>query len=190
LYNVTKQRKSPDQIKHQNIKEHGLKKLLLSLMVLTLTVGTLACQPDSGKTTTPDNNLEGSLESLLERIYQDTNLDESFREYTKTGLYTTEIPTDRVAYYLGKEDIEFEEGIASEPIMSPGAYSLCLIRVKEGANIAQIKKDIAENVNPMKWICVGVDPSNVIVDSIGDVVFLLMSNQETQNLHNAFLALK
>ena len=122
------------------------------IFLFFLFIGTLACQPDSGKTTTPDNNLEGSLESLLERIYQDTNLDESFREYTKTGLYTTEIPTDRVAYYLGKEDIEFEEGIASEPIMSPGAYSLCLIRVKEGTNIAQNKKDIAENVDPMKWI--------------------------------------
>ncbi|NLE89514.1 MAG: hypothetical protein GX602_01040, partial [Dehalococcoidales bacterium] len=109
--------------------------------------------------------------------------------FIEEGLYTAEITEDRVAYYLGKDDIQFKEGIASEPIMSPGAYSLCLVRVKDGADIEQIKTDIKENVDPMKWICTGVDPSNVIVDNIGDVVFLLMSDQETQTLYNAFLAL-
>jgi len=167
-----------------------LKKVILTLMVFALAIGMLACQTDNGNTTTPpDNNLEGSLESILESIYQNADVGESFRNFIEEGLYTTEITEDRVDYYLGKDDIEYKEGIASEPIMSPGAYSLCLVRVKDGADIEQIKTDIAENVDPMKWICVGVDPSNIIVDNIGDVVFLLMSDQETQTLYNAFLAL-
>ena len=74
--------------------------------------------------------------------------------------------------------------------MSPGAYSLCLVRVKEGTDIEQMKKDIKENVDPMKWICVGVDKENVIVDSIDDVIFLVMSNTNAQQMHEAFLALK
>jgi hypothetical protein len=42
----------------------------------------------------------------------------------------------------------------------------------------------------MKWVCVGVDPDNVIVDSIGDVVILIMSDDNAQALHQAFLALQ
>ncbi|MDD3265475.1 MAG: hypothetical protein PHH02_06125 [Dehalococcoidales bacterium] len=167
-----------------------MKKVILALMVFTLSISMLACQTENGSTTTPpDNNLEGSLESILESIYQNADVDESFRDFIDEGLYTTEITTDRVGYFLGKEGIEYEEGIASEPVMSTSAYSLCLIRVKDGADIEQIKNDIAENVDPMKWICVGVDPSNIIVDNIGDVVFLLMSDFQTQALYDSFLAL-
>jgi len=160
-------------------------------MVMALGIGLLACQTDDSNTTTPpDNTLEGSLESILESIYQNTDVDdESFQSFVEEGLYTTEITQDRTGYFLGKDDIEFKEGIASEPVMSTSAYSLCLIRVNDGADLEQIKNDIAENVDPMKWICVGVDPSNIIVDNIGDVVFLLMSDYHTQELYDAFLAL-
>jgi hypothetical protein len=74
--------------------------------------------------------------------------------------------------------------------MSTSAYSLCLVRVKDGADIEKMKTDIKDNVDPMKWICVGVDPQNVIVDNIGDVIFLLMSNFETQELYDSFLSLE
>ena len=62
--------------------------------------------------------------------------------------------------------------------------------VKEGADIEKIKEDIKANVNPQKWVCVGVDPDKVIVDSIGDVIIIIMSNDEGKALHDAFLALK
>lgn len=74
--------------------------------------------------------------------------------------------------------------------MTSSAYSLCLLRVKEGADIKAIKKDIKENVDPRKWICVGVDPDNIIVDNIGDVVVLIMSDDAGSALHDAFLQLK
>jgi hypothetical protein len=51
-------------------------------------------------------------------------------------------------------------------------------------------KTIRNNVNPQKWICVGVDRENVIVDSIGDLVILIMSDNGPQALHEAFLNLK
>ena len=41
-----------------------------------------------------------------------------------------------------------------------------------------------------KWVCVGVDPDNIIVDSIGDIVILIMSDTDAQDLHQAFLSLK
>ena len=64
------------------------------------------------------------------------------------------------------------------------------MRVGEGTDIEQLKQDIKDNVNPQKWVCVGVDPDNIIVDSIGDIVILIMSDTDAQDLHQAFLSLK
>jgi hypothetical protein len=61
--------------------------------------------------------------------------------------------------------------------------------LKKGADIEKLKSEIKENVNPNKWVCVGVDPSNIIVDNIGDLVILIMSDTDAQALHSAFLAL-
>lgn len=149
--------------------------------------------PDSGENSETDDNesiLDGSLESILEKIYETADCSDNFKEYAKTGLQTTEVTKERSAYYLGKEGIEFEEALASEPIMMPSAYELTLVRVKEGADIEKIKEEIQENVDPRKWVCVGVDPENVIVDSIDDVIIIIMSNDECEALHDAFLALE
>lgn len=143
-----------------------------------------------GENSDSDNVLDGSLDSILEKIYETAIVSNNFKEYAQTGLIKTEIIAGQSAYHLGTDDIEFEAALASEPMMSTSAYTLCLVRAKEGADIEAMKTSIKENVDPMKWICVGVDPENVIVDSIDDVIILIMSNDEAKPLHDAFLALK
>ncbi|NYB75592.1 hypothetical protein HZF24_15700 [Sedimentibacter hydroxybenzoicus DSM 7310] len=167
-----------------------MKKLHLIVLTLIMVFSITACQPKSGDADPDNNKLEGSLESILDKIYETADTSDDFKEYAKNGLQTTEIKSEDAAYFLGKDGIEFESAIASEPLMSSSAYSLCLVRVKEGADIEKIKTEIKENVDPRKWICVGVDPSNVIVDNIGDVIVLIMSDNEGSALHDAFLKLK
>lgn len=168
-----------------------MKKLHLIVLTLILVISFTACQSKDVDTNPIENsNLEGNLESILDKIYETADIEDTFKDYIKDGLQTTEITAENAKYFLGKEGIEFEEAIASEPIMSSSAYSLCLIRVKEGADIEKIKTDIKENVDPRKWVCVGVDPNNVIVDNIGDVVVLVMSDDVGSALHDAFLQLK
>ena len=116
---------------------------------------------------------EGSLEEILAAIYETAEVSANFKEFIGSGLQTTEITADNCEFHLGKADLEYETAIASEPVMQPSAYELCLVRVKEGADIEQIKTEIKENVDPMKWVCVGVDPKNIIVDHRGDVVILI-----------------
>jgi len=74
--------------------------------------------------------------------------------------------------------------------MMPSAYELTLVRIKGDADIEAIKEEIKENVDPRKWVCVGVDPENVIVDNIDNLIIIIMSNDECNALHNAFLALE
>ena len=144
--------------------------------------------PEETKESDPEYD-ENSLEGMLDRIYQTADLSAQFGEFIATGLLVTPITSENAGYHLGKEDIAFESAIASEPMMSTSAYSLCLIRVEEGTDIETVKTEIRDNVDPRKWICVGVDPDNVIVDSVGDVIILIMSDNEGEALHRAFLAL-
>ncbi len=168
-----------------------MKKLLLLLLTVTLVFSFAACQSKpSGTDPTGDGkkneNLEGSLEDILNKIYDTADLESDFTE----SLLVNEINSENCAYHLGKEGIEFESAIASVPMISVHAYELDLVRVKEGADVEKIKTEIKENVDPRKWICVGVDPQNVIVDNIGDVIIVILSDDNGKALHDAFLALK
>jgi hypothetical protein len=167
-----------------------MKKLLTLILALVMLISVPACTSQTGTGDKSGNgNLEGSLDEILEQIYESAELDPNFREYIETGLMKTEITAENCESYFGTT-VEFEEGLASEPIMMPSAYLLTLIRVKEGADIEQIKSDIKENADPMRWICVGVDPSNVFVENVGDVVVLIMSDDAGTALRDAFMALK
>lgn len=180
-----------------------MKKLLPMILSVFLVFSFAACQPKNPGTNPASNNqnnqddkkdenknLEGSLEDIMAKIYETAKVSDNFKAFMKDGLEKREVTADRVAYYLGKEGLEFDSAIASEPLMTTSAYSLVLVRAKKDADIEQMKKDIKENVDPRKWICVGVDEKNVIVDNIGDVIILIMSNDEAKPLHDAFLALK
>ena len=164
-----------------------MKKILILLFAFALILSVTACSGDSpgGGGELPEN-----LEEILRKIYENGNLSKDFKEYMLPGLYTTVITGDNMEYYLGKSGLNIKEAIASEHEMDTAAYSLCLIRVDKDADIEKIKKAMKDNVDPMKWICVGVDEENVLVDSIGDVIILVMSNSDAQTLLDAFRSLK
>ena len=59
------------------------------------------------------------------------------------------------------------------------AYSVVLVRMEDGADIEAAKTAIKENVNPRKWVCVEVPEEDVIVKSKGDLIILIMVENET-----------
>ena len=64
-------------------------------------------------------------------------------------------------------------------------HSFCLLKVKEGTDIAALKQSIYDNCNPRKWICMSAQ--YVLVAGNGDYVMLSMSSKENcENLLKAF----
>jgi len=188
-------------------------KFIVLLMALTLIVGLVACNdgdkdtssqttsskpstssgaessnPASGEESAPANSLfDGDLEDILAAIYERAKDVEYLKYIDPENLSTTEIDPEDCFYYFGVQTLDFKEAIASEFDMG-GAYSLCLVRAKSANDVENLKKTISENVNPWKWVCEGVDEDKVVVDSVDDVIILIMY-EHSDLLHDIFLDL-
>ena len=90
------------------------------------------------------------------------------------------------SYWLGTTDASgIDAAIYSEPMMSSVAYSVCLVRAKDGTDIEQLKKDIFDKVNAVKWLCVAAE--KVLVTNSDNTILLVMTNAEvTEDMYNAF----
>lgn len=142
-----------------------LKKLFLFAIMLTACLTLTACG---------EKNVEGTLEEIMTSIYDDIPEDER-----PMMLTNVEINEENIEYYLGTKDIQYESALASEPGIGSIAHSVVLVRVKENADIENIKTKIKENVDPRKWICVGVEEDDIIVENKGDLIILIMVEDET-----------
>ncbi|MBE6154791.1 MAG: hypothetical protein E7163_04390 [Firmicutes bacterium] len=121
-------------------------------------------------------NVEGTLEELMTKVYASVSDEEK-----PMMLTNTEVNNENIEYYLGTADIEYKEALASESAVGSIAHSVVLLRTKDNADIEAIKTKIKESINPRKWVCVGVEEKDVIVENKGDlVVLILVENSATR----------
>lgn len=159
-------------------------KRLIALLLSALIMFALAgCSKNEVPSKT---NYEGTLKDLMTAVYDKKPVELKLGPTTAVDLTNS----DNVTYFLGLSDTEsIKEAVYSEPMMSSQAYSVCLVRVKEGADVEKLKQDILKGINPRKWICVGAD--KVVVSNYGDVIALIMtdsglSESLTEDLYAAF----
>ena len=126
------------------------KKLTALLLALTLLFACAAC--GSGNSTTDSGKtISGTLPEIIDRLYDTVDVDDEQRDFLKNSVGTVEIPKDQSAYYFGVENLDFEEAVASEPFINAIAFSVCLMRVKDGADIDELKAEIRRSANPATW---------------------------------------
>lgn len=152
------------------------KKVSLLIIMLVAAVLVTGC-----------GNVEGSLEDIMAKVYENVSEDER-----PMMLTNTEVNDENIEYFLGTKDIEYEEALASESGIGSIAHSVVLVRVKENADVKKIKEAIADNVDPRKWVCVGVEEDDVIVESKGNLIILIMVEDETsrEKIEDSFENLK
>jgi len=69
-----------------------------------------------------------------------------------------------------------EDSIVYEPMISPATSSLCIVKVSEDANVADLKQEVIDNCNPRKWVCTGAEKC-LAIDS-GNYILLIMSTPD------------
>ena len=156
-----------------------IKNLLLLLVVCTTLLTLTACG---------SKNVEGELTDIMEKVYEkmyaDVKEDERPMLMTTNALNPFEGATEedinyQVEYAIGKNKVDYKEIVYSEPPMSSIAYSVVLVRMNEGADVEEAKKAIKEGVDPRKWMCVEVAKEDIIVKNKGDLIILIMVEDET-----------
>ena len=163
-----------------------MKKLLSLALILTMCFSLAACGTSSS--TGSATKLEGNLSDLMTKVLEKADVDPETRTYVLERLAFNELTPETTEYYLGKSDYKYKEGYAAEPQINAQAFSVVLLRAESDADAAKLKDEIKTTVNPNKWICVGVDPSNVKTAAIGDVVILVMAD-ESEKYIEAFNSL-
>ena len=129
------------------------------------------------------SNIQEPLSDVMKKLYENISEDEM------PLLETVEVTKENQEYYLGNVSFNYQEALASEPVMSSIAHSVVLIRLKDTKNIESIKKEIKKKVDPNKWICVGVEDKNVIVVSKGNLILLVMDDEYATQIRDNFLNL-
>ena len=94
-----------------------------------------------------------------------------------------------VKTFTGLDSTEnIENLVVSKPLMSSQAYSLVLVKVKDGANINEMAKAMNENIDVRKWICVSAE--KVYTATSGNVICLVMTNADTAKaVYDSFKAI-
>ena len=120
-----------------------------------------------------NNNVEGTLEEIMTQVYADIPEDER-----PMMLGNMEVTSENVEGFLGTAEIEYEEALASESMVGAIAHSVVLVRAKDGADIETVKNTIKENVDPRKWVCVGVEDDDVIIKNKGNLIIVIIVEDE------------
>lgn len=165
-----------------------MKKIALTLCA-ALALGLLAAcgggTSSSSSSSAPSSGeaaLTGTLEELMTGVYEGIGEDEM------PAVMNTPLDADNSEYYTGLTSGEYAEGLASDAMINAVAHSVVLLRAESPEKAEALAKAVEEKADPRKWIC--VEAEKKIVDRIGDVVILIMTQEElADKLDSNFKAL-
>lgn len=143
-------------------------KKFISLVLVVVLATTLLVGCSKGGS---DSKLNGMKpQEIIDGIYKGVSAED-----IPMMVQSTNIDATNEEFYLGTKGLKFDEAVASESAISSIAFSVCVVKMSDGEDIEAAKADIKKNVNSYKWICVGVDPENVLVESSGNYIVLIMA---------------
>lgn len=139
------------------------KKFILSIMcLLSVTLLFTGCGKKS-------KNLDLSATEIIDKVYE--GLDDL------PAVATITVDKDNFSNFFGAENVDFEEAAVSEAMINAVPHSVGVVKLKDGADVEKVKKEIKEKANPRKWVC--VEAESVIVESRGNTIILIMSFEDT-----------
>lgn len=157
----------------------------------SLTPDIIISKPEISETPevgTDDEENENVLDSELEKIINSIVENAKIERYS---LFNAMISANSSSTYVGLKSDEYtasiEKGMANESMMMPSNYSFCLLKVKEGQNVSELKQKIFDNCNTRKWVCMSTE--YVLVADSGNYIVLAMGQQgECKAIYDALKA--
>lgn len=164
-----------------------VKILLPIIIIVAVVIGIVFFLSNTKpKSNLPEITSGEDLVALVNKIYEGKTenlpmLDTQILDFVNTPE-TAQYATDIEDF----SDIEYV--VASMPMMNAQAYSLTILKVKDGADVEAVAKMVNDKAQLNRWVCVCAD--KVLTTSSGNVVFSIMSNAETaQTIYDSFKTL-
>lgn len=153
-------------------------KIIIAVVIAIVAVVAILVGVFTFGNSKPESNLTinsaEDLTTLVDQIYAGISIEMPM-------LMTMPVDTtdaDSVKYMTGLENAEnVEFAVVSEPMMSSQAYSMVLVKAKDGADVDEMAKSMNENIDERKWICVTAE--KIYTATSGNVICLVMSNPDT-----------
>lgn len=146
--------------------------IIAILLIIAIIVGVIVI---ASKNNSKGLKLETAddMKNMLETIY--ANLGD-----TLPMLENAEMDVNdemQVSIYTGlKSNKDVEKLVVSEPLINAQAYSVAVVKAKEGSDIETMKQEMLDNINTNKWVCVSAE--KVYVTNSGNIIFLIMASEE------------
>lgn len=152
------------------------------IIVMLILVGAMFI---FNKQTNKNIKLENAndIKNMIQTIYSDLT------SILPSSLETQEInlnDDNMVSSYTGLKNSEnIETLVVSEPLMSSQAYSLVVIKLKNGTNVEATKQEIYNNINMNKWICVSAE--KLYITNYNNIIFAIMASEDwAKPIYNSF----
>ena len=165
-----------------------MKKIVCLLLVTVLLLA--GCASGSKPEATAGNayTYEGTMEALIQVMYEN----HKDLEMPMQVMAVDPADTDMISFNFGLENGDkLSDAAISEPMMGQ-PYSLILVRVKNASDASDVAKQMLNNIDTRKWICMEADTKTAAV--CGDIAMFFMVNSEfadtvtTQTMEEAFAA--
>ena len=167
-----------------------MNKIGIAAIVMTLSLSMLTGCGNSGDRTSDEVSTEENADTAGMVHLNSVDEVSAFMDEVYGGVaedllpmevQTTELDlgdTDMISYHTGLSDLDGIEGIyLSESMMSSTAYSVVYIRTTDEADAEAIRKQLMDNINPAKWVCVTAEQQYAVL--LGNDIFFVMGHQDT-----------
>lgn len=184
-------RKSIPKIMKERHKK--MKKIIALILVAVMLAAFAACGTTPGETTSSTTTEttgtpvqvpeQKELDEIISAVYEKHPITVSVST-TELDLATAD--ADLIAYIASVTSTDkVKEICVSGPMMTPPAYEMVVVRVNDASDAESVAREMLENANPGKWVCVHAEAVRIGV--CGDTIMMVMySAEDADALISAF----
>ena len=149
--------------------------IIIAILAVALIIAGIVLAINANK---PKSNVQitsaEDMQNLVNTVY--TGLEDNLPPTLNTQIVDVN-NADVLKSFTGLTSNEnIDAVVASEPMIGSQAYSFVLVKVKDGADANSIAKEMSENIDTRKWICVQAE--KLYATSVDNLAVLVMSSDE------------
>lgn len=149
--------------------------IIIAILAVALIIAGIVLAINANK---PKSNVQitsaEDMQNLVNTVY--TGIEDNLPPTLNTQIVDVN-NVDVLKSFTGLTSNEnIDAVVASEPMIGSQAYSFVLVKIKDGADADGIAKEMSENIDTRKWICVQAE--KLYATSVDNLAVLVMSSDE------------